>query len=61
MGDAEAPSKRKRKYMNAFSKVSPEEVELIFGFELYQFYDSQIPIEQFITTITPEQLKKKNI
>src|SRR5262249_21374580 len=43
----------------SFSNVSQEEAESIFGFKFYKFYDTQIPIEQFITTTAPEQLKKK--
>ncbi|CAF0860118.1 unnamed protein product [Rotaria sordida] len=35
------------------------QAESILGFELDIFYDSQIPLKQFITTTTPEQLKKK--
>ncbi|CAF0978167.1 unnamed protein product [Rotaria sordida] len=59
MAGTEASSKRKRKYITSFSNVSPEEAESILGFQLIKFYDSQMPIEQFITTTAPEQLKKK--
>ncbi|CAF0978149.1 unnamed protein product [Rotaria sordida] len=59
MADTEAHSKRKKKYKNSFSNISQKEAESILGFELDIFYDSQIPLKQFITTTTPEQLKKK--
>ncbi|CAF0927384.1 unnamed protein product [Rotaria sordida] len=59
MADTEVRSKRKKKYKNSFSNISQKEAESILGFELDIFYDSQIPLKQFITTTTPEQLKKK--
>jgi hypothetical protein len=59
MADTEAPSKGKRKCMTSFSNVSQGEAELILGFWFYEFYYSQIPIEQFITITAPEQLKKE--
>ncbi|CAF1683160.1 unnamed protein product [Rotaria sp. Silwood1] len=59
MADTEACSKREKKYKTSFLNVSQEEAESILGFELIKFYASQMPIEQFITTTAPEQLKKK--
>lgn len=59
MADAAPPSKRKRKYVTSFSNVSQEEAELILGFQLYKFYNSQIPFDQFIRTTAPEELKKE--
>jgi hypothetical protein len=59
MADKEPSLKRKGKYITSFSNVSQEEAEVILGFEFGEFYDCQIPIEQFITTTAPEELKKK--
>ncbi|CAF0854892.1 unnamed protein product [Rotaria sordida] len=59
MADTEVRSKRKKKYKYSFSNISQKEAESILGFELDIFYDSQIPLKQFITITTPEQLKKK--
>lgn len=58
MGDTAITSNRKRKYINSFSNVSQAEAELILGFKFVDFYDSQIPVEQFINKTAPEQLKK---
>jgi hypothetical protein len=58
MADTEPSSKRQKKYITSFSYVSQEEAESTLGFELGEFYDCQIPIEQFITTTAPEELKK---
>lgn len=57
MADTGTPSKRK--YMTSFSNVSQEEAEAILGFRLAEFYESQIPIEQFITKTAPVELKRE--
>lgn len=59
MADSTTSSKRKRKYITAFSNVSQEEAELILGLDFVTFYELQTPIEQFITQSAPEQLKKE--
>ncbi|CAF3052744.1 unnamed protein product [Rotaria sp. Silwood2] len=59
MTDIESCSKDQTKYMTSFSNVIEEEAESLLGFKFYEFYYYQTPIEQFITTIAPEQLKKK--
>jgi hypothetical protein len=59
MADKEPSLKRKGKYITSFANVSQEEAEVILGFEFGEFYDCQIPIEQFITTTAPEPLKKE--
>ena len=52
-------SKRKTKYVTSFPNVSQEEAESILGFRFARFYKTQIPVEQFITKLAPEELKKK--
>ena len=59
MTDTPTSSRRKRKYITCFSNVSQEEAESILGFRFARFYKSQLPIEQFITKIAPEELKKE--
>ncbi|CAF0914543.1 unnamed protein product [Adineta steineri] len=59
MTDIEEVSRKKREYTTAFLNVSQEEAELLLGFKIYQFYNDQLPIEQFITKTAPEELKKK--
>jgi hypothetical protein len=59
MADEEPSLKQQRKYITSFPNVSQEEAEVILGYELREFYDCQIPIEQFITTTAPQELKKE--
>ncbi|UJR29521.1 hypothetical protein I4U23_010738 [Adineta vaga] len=45
--------------MTSFSNVSQEEAEVIFGFRFDDFYNSQIPLNEFIKKKASEELKKK--
>jgi hypothetical protein len=59
MTDTEPPSKRKTKSRTSFSNVTQTQAESILGFRFMEFYKSQIPLTQFITTTAPGQLKKE--
>ncbi|CAF3384091.1 unnamed protein product [Rotaria socialis] len=59
MADINEYSNQTAKRTVSFSNLSQREAEIILGFKLRDFYDSQTQIEQFITTAAPEQLKNK--
>lgn len=59
MAQIDSSSNRKRKYVTSFSNISQEEAEMILGFEIHKFYYRQSPIDQFLTIMAPEELKKK--
>ncbi|CAF1001510.1 unnamed protein product [Adineta ricciae] len=50
--------KPRKKYMTSFANVSQEEAEVTLRFRFTEFYNSQIPLDQFITRSAPDELKK---
>ncbi|CAF4716388.1 unnamed protein product [Rotaria sp. Silwood1] len=59
MTHIELSSNYQTKLMTSFSNLSQQQVESLLGFKFHEFYNNQIPIEEFITRTAPKKLKEK--